>query len=393
MKNTLVVGNYADNVFVADIAHHLRQKENYQDLIALKNFHNSEFCPRFILGDRDDLEKVGRRLEGKKVLIVSTSSSVMNRNEIAMRNFLVARAARENGAERIALLEPDLFFSAQDRGPRPEYGQTLFTRDTRDYEKFDGQPFSAKLYADLLRESGVEQVFTVHNHSPFSLRNLYKKHFGGLFIDLRPVDLYADYLTTSDIVDEKNLVICAPDKGADEFATQLAEELKDHPVGYLKMSKSRLGERQVVVQTDERSPLNLEDIKGKDVVVVDDMVRTGRTILETCKVIREGNPRKIVFLVTHFYSSREGRGLLNDSVIDEIVTTNTIPSILNRDEQGRLRHKMVILQISRWIAHNLFLHYQSESGGLDTPHFTEDISSKNPRWKGGYGVHDARKHP
>jgi ribose-phosphate pyrophosphokinase len=391
MNKTLIVGNYADNVFVADIAHHLKQKENYQDLIALKSFHNSEFCPRFILGDREDLSRVGRRLEGHKVLIVSTSSSVMNRNEIAMRNFLVARAARENGAERISLLEPDLFYSAQDRGPRPEYGQTLFTRDTKDYEKFDGQPFSAKLYADLLRESGVDQVFTVHNHSPFSLRNLYQKHFGGLFTDLRPVDLYADYLASSDIVDENNLVICAPDKGADEFAFQLASELKNYPVGYLKMTKERKGERKVVVHLDDDSPLSLSDIGGKDVVVVDDMVRTGHTILETCRVIREGNPRKIVFLVTHFYSSREGRGLLNNSVIDEIVTTNTIPSILNRDEQGRLRHKMVVLQISRWIAHNLFLHYQPETGGLETPHFVEDISSKNPRWKGGYGVHGGRR--
>ena len=386
MRKTLVVGNYADNVFVADIAHHLRQKENYQDLIALKDFHNSEFCPRFIMGDRNATELVGRRLEGHKVLIVSTSSGAMNRNEMAMRNFLIARAARENGAERVSLLEPDLFYSAQDRGPRPEYGQTLFKRDMKDYEKFDGQPFSAKLYADLLRESGVNQVFTVHNHSPFSLKTLYQKHFNGMFVDLRPMDLYADYLRSSDVIRKDSLVICAPDKGAHEFASQLADELADLPAGYLRMSKERRGERDVFVEPDASSPLKLADVEGKDVVVVDDMVRTGRTILETCKVIRKGNPRKIVFLVTHFYSSREGRTLLNDSVIDEIVTTNTIPSILNRDEQGRLRHKMVVLQISRWIAHNLFVNLQPGSEGLEIPYYVEDMSSKNPRWKGRYGA-------
>ncbi|MBN2628104.1 MAG: ribose-phosphate pyrophosphokinase [Spirochaetales bacterium] len=387
MDKTLVVGNYADNVFVADIAHHLRQKQNYQDLIALKNFHNSEFCPRFILGDRNDREKTGRRLEGYKVLIVSTSSASMNRNEMAMRNFLVARAARENGAGRVSLLEPDLFYSAQDRGPRPEYGKTLFNRDLGDYEKFDGQPFSAKLYADLLREAGVNQVFTVHNHSPFSLRMLYQDHFDGMFVDLRPYDLYADYLLSSDIVDQDKLVICAPDKGAHEFASNLVKQIDRPSVGYLRMSKERKGERDVFVEPAEDSPLKLEDVEGRDVVVVDDMVRTGRTILETCKVIRQANPRRIVFLVTHFYSSREGRGLLNDPVIDEIVTTNTIPSILNRDEQGRLRHKIVVLQISRWIAHNLFLNLNPESEGLSTPHYVEDISSKNPRWKGRYGAH------
>ncbi|MDC7219150.1 MAG: phosphoribosyltransferase family protein [Spirochaetales bacterium] len=387
MNKTLVVGNYADSVFVADIAHHLGQKENYQDLIALKTFHNSEFCPRYIFGDREDKNMIGRRLEGQKVLIVSTSSPRMNRNELAMHNLLIARAARENGAERVSLLEPDLFFSAQDRGPRPEYGQTLFTRDSVDYEKFDGQPFSAKLYADLLREAGVNQVFTVHNHSPFSLRMLYQEHFDGMFVDLRPVDLYADYLKSSDIVNLDDLIICAPDKGAHEFATQLAEQFTEKPVGYLRMSKERRGEREVIVQPATCSPLQLGDIEGKDIVVVDDMVRTGRTILETCKVIRKAKPRKIIFLVTHFYSSREGRALLDDPVIDEIVTTNTIPAILNRDEQGRLRHKMVVLRISRWIAHNLFMNLQPESGGLKMPHFVEDISSKNPRWKGKYGAH------
>jgi ribose-phosphate pyrophosphokinase len=387
MNKTLVVGSYADNVFVSDIALHFRQQEDYQDLIALNNFHNSEFCPRFIYGDRNDLSQIGRRLEGRKVLIVSTSSSTMNRNEMAMRNFLVARAARENGAERVSLLEPDLFYSAQDRGPRPEYGQTTFTRDNGDYAKFDGQPFSAKLYADLLREAGVNQVFTVHNHSPFSLRSLYHEHFGGMFVDLRPVGLYAEYLRSSDVVDQDNLVICAPDKGAHEFASQLATELGDRGVKYLRMSKERRGEREVIVEPATCSPLSLEDVEGKDVVVVDDMVRTGQTIIETCKVIRRGKPRKIIFLVTHFYSSREGRALLDNPVIDEIVTTNTIPSILNRDEQGRLRHKMVVLRISRWIAHNLFLNLYPESEGLAPPHFTEDISSKNPRWKGRIGVH------
>ena len=89
--------------------------------------------------------------------------------------------------------------------------------------------------------------------------------------------------------------------------------------------------------------------------------------------------------MTHFYSSREGRINLNDPSIDEIVTTNTIPQILNRDMQGRLRSKMVVLLLERWISNYLIELAGGPSGALSGPLYREDMSSKNPRWKGKMG--------
>ena len=94
------------------------------------------------------------------------------------------------------------------------------------------------------------------------------------------------------------------------------------------MAKERTDERGVRVHVSKTSDVGLDEIRGKDIVVVDDMVRTGNTIVETCRLIRAYNPNKVVFFVTHFYSSREGRINLNEPAIDEIVTTNTIPQIL-----------------------------------------------------------------
>ena len=68
----------------------------------------------------------------------------------------------------------------------------------------------------------------------------------------------------------------------------------------------------------------------------------------------------------------------------EIVTTSTIPQILNRDMQGRLRHKMVVLRIARWVS-NYIWHGILEQDALPEPLYQEDMSSKNPRWKGNYG--------
>ena len=141
-----------------------------------------------------------------------------SRDELAMRNFLIARAAKDNGADRVILLEPDLYYSAQDRGPRPEHGVTSIERNEEDYKKFDGQPFSARLYADLLREAGVDEVVTVHNHS-CSVENIFMDRLSGYFHNLLPFDVYADYMRDSDIVDVDNLVLCSPDHGALSFCS------------------------------------------------------------------------------------------------------------------------------------------------------------------------------
>ena len=101
-----------------------------------------------------------------------------------MRNCLIARAAKDNGAGRVILLEPDLYYSAQDRGPRLEHGVTEHKRDLMDYWKFDGQPFSSRLYADILEMSGVDEVVTVHNHS-YSVTNVFMDRFSGHFYNLQ----------------------------------------------------------------------------------------------------------------------------------------------------------------------------------------------------------------
>lgn len=383
IKNLYVVGAVADNPFVEDIVQHTNQQEDYSDIISLKTFLNTEFCPRFIV-DEENWDNIGHKLEGTTILVVSNSIPQETRNDLAMRNFLIARGAKDNGADRVVLLEPDLYYSAQDRGPREEHGLVPFERDRADYKKFDGQPFSAKLYAELLKTAGYDEVVTVHNHS-ISVRNIFMDRFSGGFHNLKPAEVYTSYMIQSDVVDHENLVLCAPDKGAVEFAKEVQESFAGQEVPLMVMDKSRHGERGVEVEVSEESQIDIDSVSGKDVVVVDDMVRTGNTIIECCKMIREGNPRKVVFFVTHFYSSREGRINMNDSCIDEIVTTNTIPQILNRDSQGRLRHKMVVLRLERWIARYLMELMGQACGEFTGPLYREDMSSKNPRWKGKMG--------
>lgn len=380
LKGAMIISNVSDDPFAIDIGHMCGQAEDIADLISLKVYANSEFCPRFI-SDESEMDRIGKALTGQTVVICSAAISD-TRGSLALRTFFLARSAKENGAKKVILVEPDLFFSAQDRGP--QRGEFEENRTLDDLKKFDGQAFSSKLYAELLKTSGVDAVITVHNHSS-KVQRLFSKTFGGEFYNLIPDEVYADYLKFSDMVipgkDGNNLVLCAPDKGALPFMNQVHDSIGLPQVAKIVMEKKRYGERSVRITVSDQSDTKLEDIEGKDVIVLDDMVRTGSTIVECCKVLREGRPNKICFGVTHFYSSPEGRENLNSKYVDEILTMNTIPSILNRDSQGRLRKKLVVLKTEKWIARFLLKHLGEDSSKFDRDFYSVDMSSKNPRWR------------
>ncbi|NMA43045.1 MAG: ribose-phosphate pyrophosphokinase-like domain-containing protein [Oligosphaeraceae bacterium] len=387
----VVVGAVADDPLANDVAYYLHQETEISDLLAYKCFANTEFCPRFI-SDEKDMEHIGRFLEDKTVVLVSTCSGELSRNSRAMRSFLVARAAKDNGAKRVILIEPDLFYSAQDRGPRLEHSKAGANRPLHDLKKFDGQPFSSLLYAELLKVSGVDIVMTVHNHSD-AVQELFCQHFKDCFYNLCPAEIYANYLanyglTAHDDV-EKGLVICAPDNGAAPFAKEVFRHLNKEnenllllqgKPSLLLMDKERCSERKVRMMVHQDSPCTLPELAGRVVVVCDDMVRTGGTIAECCRYLKEAGVSRVIFVVTHFYSSPEVKENLHVNIIDDIITTNTLPNILNRDMQGRLRHKMLVLKIERWIVNALLSKVLKVNASPYVPPYTIDVSRKNPRW-------------
>ncbi len=149
---------------------------------------------------------------------------------------------------------------------------------------------------------------------------------------------------------------------------------------FVMLDKERTGERQVKITLHKESDTAFEEIAGHDIVLFDDMVRTGSTVVQSCQFLKQVKPNKTVFAVTHFYASDEGREKMANVAIDEILTLNTIPTVLNRDVQGRLRKKMVVLKIEQWLARNL-----AEILGLPVVEregqYQIDMSSKNPRFK------------
>ena len=395
MNNHIIVSNVSDASFALGVGYAHSQKIDISDIIALKTFINNEFCPRF-LQDHVTEENLGHGLKGKSVYIVSTHSAHHSRDELAMRNYLIASAAKENGANFVALVEPDLFYSAQDRGPRTmDHPQVS---DFASREKFVGQPCSAEIYAQLLRTSGVDSVMTVHNHKPDVMRKIYERVNSGVnsrgipsFLNLDIAPLIANYILRSGLVRLWNygehVGFVAPDDGAAEFVARVRELSGLHNSVIVTFKKTRYGQREVTVDLSD----DVELLKGRDIFILDDMVRTGGTIAANISAIAESSrcrPANIFFYSTHATISPEARENLNSPYLNQFITSNTIPSVLNRDDQGRLRKKIVVLKIEKWIA-NAIRHcledaqlpdeiYGINSVTQSDDFYEVDLSTKNP---------------
>ncbi|MFA0439687.1 ribose-phosphate pyrophosphokinase [Vibrio sp. 10N.286.49.C2] len=382
-SDIVIVSNSSDNPFAIDVAYAMGQHEDISDVISMKHFMNTEFCPRFI-SDEDDTDNIGNSLEGKTVVIVSTGNLVTSRQELAMHNFIIARAAKENGASRVVLVEPDLFFSAQDRGARPGLGDTGGERSVSDIKKFDGQPFTAQLYAQLLKLSGVDDVVTVHNHSD-SVQKMFGDVFGGRFYNLIPYQIYAHYLLNSNMLnygpDGEGLVLCAPDKGARDFVKEMYNRIGLSKAKFIMLDKERTAERKVEITLHKESEDTFEGLEKSSIVLFDDMVRTGSTVVKSCQFLQQLKPENMVFTVSHFYASTEGRERMSHPALGEILTLNTMPTILNRDEQGRLRKKMVVLKIEKYLAQELSKILAIPQRSEEENPYKIDMSSKNPRFQ------------
>ena len=268
----------------------------------------------------------------------------------------------------------------------------------KDRKKFDGQPFSARMYAEMLRTAGVDQVVTVHNHKPEVLRNIYAEVFAGAgeyppFLNLDMACIVANLIQRTVSMERAgaNLGFVAPDQGAAAFVGRVLEYTGLKEAVMVVLEKTRLGQRNVELSaTDE-----VRKLRGREVFILDDMVRTGGTIAGAIALLAENpetRPANIYFYCTHTYISPEGRENLNSPYLTEFLTTNTMPNVLNRDDQGRLRRKMAVMKIEAWIADAL-VHCLEQGQPPEERYGKESVPFADRFYKLEYSSKNERRNP
>jgi ribose-phosphate pyrophosphokinase len=239
--------------------------------------------------DGESFVKINENIRGADVFIIQSTCPPTNHH--LMELLIMIDAARRASAQRITAVLPFYGYARQDRKDQPRV------------------PITAKLVANLLVSSGANRILTMDLHS---------QQIQGFF-DI-PVDhLYAspvfyEYLNESR---PEKLVVCSPDIGGMKMAAAYADMLS---AGLSLVAKKRKS------ATDVEAIFNVVgDVEGCDVLLVDDITETAGTLENAARILRKSGARSIRAAVSHCIFNEHAFDRLKSGMIDEVITTNSVP--------------------------------------------------------------------
>lgn len=228
-------------------------------------------------------------VRGRDVFVVQSTCQPTNRN--LMELILLVDALRRASAGRITAVVPYFGYARQDRRVRSQR-----------------VPISAKVVADMMVSVGIDRVLTVDLHA---------EQIQGFF-DVPVDNVYGSSVLLDDIERQKyeNLVVVSPDIGGVVRARAVAKSM-DCDLAIIDKRRPAANVAEVMNIIGE--------VSGRTCLLVDDMVDTAGTLCNAANALKEHGAMKVIAYCTHPVLSGKAIENLNNSVLDELVVTDSIP--------------------------------------------------------------------
>ena len=256
--------------------------------------------------------EIEENVRGHDTFIIQSTCSPTNKN--VMEIMLIADALKRSSASRITAVVPYYGYARQDRR----------VRSAR-------VPISAKVVADMFASVGIDRVLTIDLHS---------ETIQGFF-DMPADNVYATKLMIDDIKvnnQRDEVIVVSPDVGGVVRSRALAKYLDDTDLAIIDKRRSAANESEVMNIIGE--------IDGKVCIVPDDIVDTAGTLCNAASALKSKGAKAVKAYITHPVLSGPAIKRLNNSDIDEIVVTNSIP--LNKE--AKKCSKIRVISIASIIA-------------------------------------------
>jgi ribose-phosphate pyrophosphokinase len=243
--------------------------------------------------------QVNENVRGSDVFLLQPTCTPVNNN--IMELLLITDALKRASAGRITAVIPYYGYGRQDRKVQPRV------------------PISSKLVADLITAAGCNRVLTVDLHAG---------QIQGFFNI--PVDhLYAtpiliDYINRCEF---KDLVVVSPDAGGVERARAFAKKLR--------ASLAIIDKRRAKANVSQVMNV-IGNVKGRDTLLLDDMIDTAGTIVQAAQALKEQGSSRVFASCTHAVLSGPACDRINDSPIEELIVTDTLPLDAKKQECKKL---------------------------------------------------------
>ncbi|MEA3328841.1 MAG: ribose-phosphate pyrophosphokinase [Candidatus Omnitrophota bacterium] len=247
--------------------------------------------------------KIEENVREKDIFVIQ---SIYPPADNLMELLILIDALSRSSAQRITAVVPYYGYARQDRKDRPRV------------------PITAKLVADLLSVAGADRVLTIDLHAG---------QIQGFF-DIPVDNLYAVNILLEHFrnLNLDNLVVVSPDVGGIKMARAYSKRLS---ASLAIVDKRRINDRQAEVMNI------LGEVKGKNVIIVDDIVSTAGTITEAVRGLKNRGAKNIYCAVTHSVLSGPAIERIDKADINEFVVTDTIPA------QGERSHpKIKVLSVA-----------------------------------------------
>ncbi|MDG1731878.1 MAG: ribose-phosphate pyrophosphokinase [Thalassotalea sp.] len=234
--------------------------------------------------------EITENVRGADVFIIQSTCAPTNNN--LMELIVMVDALRRASAGRITAVIPYFGYARQDRR----------VRSAR-------VPITAKVVADFLSSVGVDRVLTVDLHA---------EQIQGFF-DVPVDNVFGSPILLEDMLnkDLDNPIVVSPDIGGVVRARAVAKLLNEADLAIIDKRRPKANVSQVMHI--------IGDVKDRDCIIVDDMIDTGGTLCKAAEALKEHGARRVFAYATHPVLSGNAAENIKNSVIDEMIVTDSIP--------------------------------------------------------------------
>jgi ribose-phosphate pyrophosphokinase len=249
--------------------------------------------------DGENKVRIKENLSNKRCIVIQPIIPPdVDKNII--QTLMILKKCQDDGAARIILTIPYMPYARQDKA------------------FLEGEVISIDLIARLIEFTGVSSLITVDIHSMRALSSY--------SIDVHNVSaipLLADYMRENFSVNKNKFIVVSPDQGGIQRAKDFANLLKIDMISFKKTRDKLTGE--VIIDYEIPTTISLS-LSEKDVIIVDDMISTGGTIVKACDVLKANNCQNIYVVCSHALLLENAHDNLLKAGVKEIISTNSIPN-------------------------------------------------------------------
>ena len=246
------------------------------------------------------------KISKKKSIVLQSIYPPVDTNLVQVLSLITK--AKENSSEVIAVI-PYMGYARQDR------------------EFLPGEIVTMKVLGKLFKSAGASKIIVVDIHSSIGL-----KHFS---IKTKNVTAIPDLVGFFKKLSLKNPLVVSPDQGGKERAKKFAKEFNSDYIALEKTRDKKTGKVKIKTR-------NLEEVENRDLILVDDIISTGGSIIKATQFLKKQKCKRIYVACTHALLMNDAEKKIKKAGVTSIISTNTIPGKISKVDISKTIAKAIM---------------------------------------------------